>query len=137
MAILLAVIAAPTAAQRGRIDETTQIINDGQRRASSFKKTLDHALARDNVRAGQERENQLNNDARNLSSQMDKVGDSWNRDHDMNKTRVHVRNALALGTDISKAMRNWNMGGDAESQWAALHTELNRLAQTFGLPRIP
>ncbi len=44
----------------GKIGETTHIINDCERRTNSFKKTLDHALARDNVRAGQGRENQLN-----------------------------------------------------------------------------
>ena len=36
----------------GKIDETTRIINDCERRTNSFKKTLDRALGRDNVRAG-------------------------------------------------------------------------------------
>jgi hypothetical protein len=120
----------------GRIDETTRIINDCERRTNSFKKTLDRALARDNVRAGEGRENQLNNNASRLENELDRVGDSWNRDHDMNKTRTHVRAALALGSDINRAMRSWNMGGDAESEWAAVRGELNRLASNFGLPRI-
>jgi hypothetical protein len=119
-----------------QINETTQIINDCERRTNTFKKTLDRALARDNVRAGQARENQLNRDASNLENALDKVGDSWNRDHSLDRTREYVRAAIALANDINVAMRSWNMGGDAENQWAAVRAELNRLAQKFGLPRI-
>lgn len=138
---LTILLVIPTTAQirrgpGGGINETTQIINDCERRTNSFKKTLDRALARDNVRAGQEREDQLNRNASRLENQLDKVGDSWNKDHDMNKTRSHVQAAIALGTDINRAMRNWNMGGDAESEWNAVRAELNRLAQNFNLPRI-
>jgi hypothetical protein len=119
-----------------KIDETTRIINDCERRTNSFKKTLDRALARDNVRAGQGREDQLNRSASNLENALDKVGDSWNRDHSLDKTRASVRAAIGFGNDINVSMRNWNMGGDAESEWSAVRTELNRLAQTFNLPRI-
>jgi hypothetical protein len=125
-------------ARRGgsQVNEITQIINDCVRRTNSFKRTLDRALARDNVRAGQTRENQLNQDASRLADQMDKVGDSWNKDHSLDRTRDHVRAAIALANDIKVAMRNWSMGGDAETQWAALRAELNRLAQKFSLPPI-
>jgi hypothetical protein len=37
----------------GRIDETIRIINDCEQRTNSFKKTLDRALGRSNVRAGE------------------------------------------------------------------------------------
>src|SRR5437764_3047237 len=126
---VLALVPASSLAQIRRggteISETTQIINDCVRRANSFKKTLDHALARDNVRAGQAREDQLNRDASRLGDQMNKVGDSWNKSHSLDLTRDHVRTAIALGNDINVAMRNWNMGGDAENQWAAVRVELN------------
>jgi hypothetical protein len=123
-------------AAAGHVEETTRIINDCERRTNSFKKTLDRALARDNVRAGQGREDQLNRNASNLENALDKVGDSWNRDHSLDKTRASVRTAIAFGNDINQAMRTWNMGGDAETEWSTLRAELNRLAQTFNLPRI-
>jgi hypothetical protein len=119
-----------------RVEETTRIINDCERRTNDFKKTLDRALARDNVRAGQGREDQLNRNAERLENSLDRVGDSWNKDHNMDATRGNVRAAIAIAQDINVAMRNWNMGGDAENQWAAVRGELNRLAETFGLPRI-
>ncbi len=118
------------------VQETTRIINDCERRTNQFKKTLDRALGRDNVRAGQGREDQLNAQAGRLENQLDKVGDSWNKDHSIDKTRTHVRAAIASGNDINKAMRTWQMGGDAESEWNALRAELNRLASTFGAPKI-
>jgi hypothetical protein len=118
------------------IDETTRIINDCERRTNDFKKTLDRALGRDNVRAGQAREDQLNRNAERLENQLDKVGDSWNKDHSLDRTREHVRAAIALANDINVAMRSWNMGGDAESEWSSVRGELNRLAQKFNLPRV-
>jgi hypothetical protein len=118
------------------IQQTTNVINDCEKRSNKFKKTLDKALGHDNVRAGQGRENQLNNDADRLEKAMDVVGDSWNKDHNINKTRNHVAAAIANGNDINRAMRTWKMGGDAESEWAALRSELNNLARTFGVPGI-
>jgi hypothetical protein len=120
----------------GNVQQTTDIINDCEQRTNKFKKTLDKALAKDNVRAGQGREDQLNNNAGRLEQQLDKVGDSWNKDHSLDKTRDHVRAAIAIANDINNAMRTWKMGGDAESEWSALRGELNRLATTFNLPHI-
>jgi len=140
LALALALIAALSSAQPrhagGNIEATTRIINDCEQRTNKFKKTLDRALGRDNVRAGQGREAQLNENASRLENQMDKVGDSWNKDHDMSKTRAHVQAALALANDINRAMKSWNMGGDAESEWNTVRAELNKLAANFGLARI-
>src|SRR5262245_12151406 len=139
LALLAMLVNAGYAQRRGggaRVNETTQIINDCERRTNSFKKTLDRALARDNVRAGQGREDQLNRNAERLENQLDKVGDSWNKDHSIDGTRDHVRAAIAVANDINVAMRSWNMGGDAESEWSAVRAELNRLAQKFNLPRV-
>jgi hypothetical protein len=126
-------VAAPGGAS---IQQTTDIINDCEKRTNKFRKTLDKALGKDNVRAGQAREDQLNNDANRLENQLDKVGDSWNKNHSIDQTRQHVALATNIGSDINKAMRTWKMGGDAESEWAALRSELNRLASTFGTPGI-
>jgi len=118
------------------IQETTNLINDCERRTNQFRRTLDKALAHDNVRAGQGREDQLNREAGQLHDAMARTGDAWNRDHDYSRARTNVNAAIVIARDIDKAMRNWNMGGDAESQWAAVRTELNRLALNLGLPKI-
>ncbi len=130
LALLVPVLSANS------IQQTTNVINDCEKRSNKFKKTLDKALGHDNVRAGQGREDQLNNDADRLENAMDKVGDSWNKDHSIQKTRAYVTAAIANGNDINRAMRTWKMGGDAETEWAALRNELNNLARTFGVPGI-
>lgn len=120
----------------GGVDETTRIINDCERRTNDFKKTLDRALGRNAVRLGEGREQQLNRDADNLENRLDKVGDSWNKDHDINKTKGEVRAAIAISQDINRTMRAWPAGDDVAREWSAVKAELNRLAQTFRLPRI-
>lgn len=140
--ILLAAVMASTLCmaqpRRGGAShaETTQIINDCERRTNNFKKTLDRALGRDNVRAGQQREDNLNDAAKRLENEMDKVGDAWNRDRNPERARDHVRVAIGFANDINRAMRKWRMGPDAESEWAAIRNDLNRLARTFGLQRV-
>lgn len=118
-----------------RANQTTQIINDCERRTNDFKKTLDRALGKPGVRLG-ERENQLNRSASQLEDAMDRVGDSWNRDHDMDKTRGNVRVAVGFASDINRTIRAASFYGEVGNQWAAVLAEVNRLASTFGLPRV-
>lgn len=113
-------------------DEITRIINDCERRTNGFKRTLDKALARDNVRAGQLREDQLNRNAQRLEDALDRVGDSWNKDRSYDRTRSNIRQAVAYATDINSAMRRWNMGSDAEREWGAVRIQLDLLAAKFG-----
>jgi len=106
-AALLCVMTPATWAQVNRnkpvgganVQQTTDVINDCERRSNKFKKTPDKALGYDNVRAGQGREDQLNNDAKRLEEQMDKVGDFWNKDHSIDKTRNHVSAAIVKPPD--------------------------------------
>jgi uncharacterized protein Yka (UPF0111/DUF47 family) len=118
-----------------RVEQTTNVINDCQKRASSFRRSLRRALNSSAINKTA-REDQLNRDADNLSNAMDKVGDSWNRDHDMAKTRQYVSAAIVVARDIDKTMRNWHLDPDTERDWAAVKTEINALAQNFGLPRV-
>jgi hypothetical protein len=78
----------------------------------------------------------LNRDADRLEEAMNRVGDSWNRDHNVQKTRQFVSAAIAVARDINKTMINWHLDSNAEQEWAAVRAELNRLAQTFGLPKV-
>ena len=78
----------------------------------------------------------MNRDTDRLENAMDRVGDSWNRDHNIQKTRQFVSAAIAVARDIDKTMVNWHLDAEAEREWAAVRGELNRLSQTFGLPRV-
>ena len=117
------------------VEQTTQVINDCERRTNAFKRKLHSALNRSALNRSP-REDQLNRDADRLENAMDKVGDSWNHDHNVQKTRQFVSGAIAVARDINKTMLNWHLDQDTEKEWVAVRGELNRLAETFGLPRI-
>ncbi|MBI4889035.1 MAG: hypothetical protein HY821_00330 [Acidobacteria bacterium] len=117
------------------IQQTTDVINDCERRTGAFQRKMRRALNRSGLNRTA-REDQLNRDTDRLESAMDKVGDSWNRDHDVHKTRQFVSGAIAVARDINKTMVNWHLDSDAEQEWVAVRGELNRLAQTFGLPKV-
>jgi hypothetical protein len=120
----------------GGYQQTTQVINDCVRETNSFKKNLRRAL--DNSALNNTpREGQLNTSANNLASTMDKVGDSWNRDHDMPKARVFVNQAILIAKDINRTMVKSHLDPGTQQQWGVVRSQLNRLAQTFQLPKIP
>jgi hypothetical protein len=116
--------------------QTTQVINDCVRESNSFKKNLRRAL-NNSALNNSPRESQLNTAANNLKSTMDKVGDSWNRGHDMQKTRVFVNQGIMIAQDINRTMVKWHLDPPTVQQWVIVRSELNRLAQTFQLPKIP
>ena len=78
----------------------------------------------------------MNNDADRLENAMDRVGDSWNRDHNAQKTKGYVSAAIAVSQDINRTMVNWHLDQQVEQEWAAVRGEINRLAQVFRLPSI-
>ena len=67
---------------------------------------------------------------------MNKVGDSWNRDHDMQKTRAFVTAAITMSQTLNRFMSGYRGDPDLSNDWAAVRTELNVLAKTFALPPI-
>ncbi len=64
------------------------------------------------------------------------MGDSWNRDHDPQKTRAFVTAAIAVGQRINPYMTTVKIDPDLSNDWVAVRTELNHLAQTFNLPPV-
>jgi hypothetical protein len=141
MAVSLLVPASSYAQPRpptggGGYQQTTQVINDCVRESNNFKKNLRRAL-NNSALNNSPREAQLNTDANNLGSTMDKVGDSWNRDHNMQATRVFVNRAIAIAQDINRTMVKWHLDPGTGQQWVLVRNQLNRLAHTFQLPKIP
>jgi hypothetical protein len=137
--LLLSVISLAQPARRAagskNLEQTTQVINDCERRTNAYQKKLRRALNQSAINRTP-REDQLNRDADRLEEAMNRVGDSWNRDHNLQKTRQFVSAAIAISGDINKTMINWHLDANAEQEWTAVRAEINRLAQTFGLPKI-
>jgi hypothetical protein len=111
-----------------KIDETTKVINDCEKRTNTFKRSVKLKVKGDAPN--------LQRDADQLEEALNKVGDSWNRDHDPQKTRAFVTAAITVGQQINRYMTTFRGDGDLTNQWTAVRAELNRLAQTFALPAI-
>jgi len=112
----------------GRVDQTTKVINDCEKRTNSFKRKV-------RLKARGDAPN-LQRDADNLEEAMNRVGDSWNKNHDLQKTRAYVTAAIASSQTLNRFMMSYRGDPDLSNDWAAVKTELNALARQFGLPTI-
>jgi hypothetical protein len=76
-----------------KVNETTNVINDCEKRTNTFKRDVGLKLKGDAPK--------LQRDADQLEESMNKVGDSWNRDHDPQKTRGFVTASITVGQQIN------------------------------------
>lgn len=120
---------------RPSIDSVTRTINDCENRTDDFRKSLRKAL-RNSPLDNSSREGQLNRQADQLEKSMDRVGDSWNRDKDISKTKRYVQEALNSARDINTSMRNWRFYNEVEREWGIVKVELNHLAEAFRLQKL-
>jgi hypothetical protein len=111
-----------------RADKTTKVIDDCEKRTNSFKRKV-------RIKARGDAPN-LQRDADNVEEAMNKVGDSWNKDHDLQKTRAFVTAAIASSQTLNRFMMSYRGDPDLTNEWAGVKTELNALALQFGLPTI-
>ena len=111
-----------------KIEETNRVINDCEKRTNQFKRSVSLKVKGDAPN--------LQRDGGQLEEGLNRVGDSWNRDHDPQKTRAFVTASITVGQQINRSMVTFRDPGDVASQWTAVRSELNQLAQTFGLPAI-
>jgi hypothetical protein len=66
--------------------------------------------------------------------------DELRREFDHNDTRgenlPEAQRILGVATNINRLLRSRNFGGQTESTWAALRSELNVLARLYGLQAV-
>ena len=82
------------------------------------------------------REDELNRHADRLERAMNRVRESWNRERNPGRTRNFVSEALATSQEINRAFTRGRLHPEVQKQWFVVRSELNRLAEVFGLPRI-
>lgn len=137
------ILSAPAEAQRRRHPrqrgytkgEVNAIIRRIEDRSDRFVKLFDRSLDRSGI-DGTNREDRLNEYARNLEKALDNLRSEFDRKENYVETRPEVRRCLDIATNINVAMRNRRLGGQTERQWALLRAELNTLANVYGLPMI-
>jgi hypothetical protein len=140
----LVILSSPAEAQRRRRPpaqrgytkpQVNEIIKRVEERSDRFVKLFDKSLDRSRL-DGSNREDRLNEYARNLETALDDLRREFDRKESYVETRPEVRRCLDIASNINVAVRNRRLGGETERQWALLRAELNTLADVYGLPPV-
>ncbi|HYJ47277.1 MAG TPA: hypothetical protein VEV81_11760 [Pyrinomonadaceae bacterium] len=137
----LLMLSAPIEAQRRRGPrqrgytraEVNEVIKRVENRSDSFVHLFDKSLDR-SVLNGTNREDRLNQYARDLEKALDDLRHEFDRKESYIETRPEARRSLDIASDINVALRNRRLGAETERQWALLRAELNTLADVYNLP---
>ncbi len=115
--------------------EVGVIITRVENRSDDFIKLFDKALDRSGL-DGTNREDNLNERARNLERSLDDLRREFDRKESYIATRPEVARTLSISTEINQVMKRRKMGAETERQWTLLRIELNTLADVYNLPML-
>lgn len=103
-----------------------------EQRAEAFRPLLDRALDRSQL-DGTNREDRLNEDARQLDRELGELRRDFNRSRRYQDSRNRVARVLDVSKSINKVVRNRRLTPEAERAWGRLRDDLNFLAYVYNL----
>ena len=131
-AIILISTTSSTLAQRPRPwyrGNVREIIRQLETDTDSFKSSLDSALDRSSIN-GSRAEDEINEYVKRFEEATDRLRD---RSEDREYAPNLAREVLARGRSINVFMRTNRLGGRAESDWAKVRNDLNRLSNAYNI----
>lgn len=111
---------------RGNVREIIRQVEEGTDR---YKSSLDSALDQHPL-DGTRREDEINAYVKRFEEATDRLRD---RAEDRESAPGLVREVLNRGRSINAFMRTHRLGGKAESDWATVRNDLNRLANAYNI----
>ena len=115
--------------------QVEQLLERVEERTDAFSTQLNKSLDRSRLDGTRAEDN-----IAERASELENATDELRREFDHNDTRGENRpeaeKVLTAATAIDRLMRNRNFGGQTESTWAALRTELNLLAKLYALQSV-
>jgi hypothetical protein len=122
---------------RGRVgqDERDQrvarVINDCEQRTNEFLRAVERAW-------GPDRHNgdELDRSAARLEQALNRIRNSWDRNHDYRRTRSNVGAAIDASRRVNRILSHHRLGPRVEQEWRAIRNELDNLAEVFEQSRI-
>jgi hypothetical protein len=111
------------------------VIDRVENRVDNFVKNYDRSLDRSRLN-DTNREDRLNNRARDLESATDELAREFDRRDTWAENRDEVRKCLNIASDIDRNMRNRKLGRETEQNWANVRFELNTLADIYNMPKV-
>jgi len=122
----LGIVVAQRPWYRGNVRD---IIRDLETDTDHFKSSLDRALDRSRLN-GSRAEDEINDYVKRFEEATDRLRD---RAEDRQYAPGLVREVLNRGRSINGFMRSRRLGGEAESDWARVRNDLNRLANAYNV----
>ncbi len=115
--------------------QVEQLLERIEERTDAFSNQLNKSLDRSRLNGSRAEDN-----IAERVSELENATDELRREFDHNDTRGENRpeaeKVLITATTVERLMRSRNFGGQTESTWAALRTELNILAKLYGLQAV-
>lgn len=123
---------------RGRSYSKAQVkavVNRVEDRVDNFVVNFDRSLDRSRLN-GSNREDWLNNRARDLERATDELSREFDRSDAWIENKEEVRRCLNIASDIDRNLLNYRYASGTEANWSRVRYELNTLADVYNLPKI-
>jgi hypothetical protein len=125
----------PTIIRSYSQQQVEELLERIEERADAFTEQLNKSLDRSRL-DGTRREDNIAELGRDLGDSTDEL----RREFDHNDTRgenlPEAQRILSVASNVDRLLRSRNFGGQTESTWAALRSELNVLARLYGLQAV-
>jgi hypothetical protein len=112
--------------------DVERVMNRVETNSDQFTKAFDKALDRSKL-DGTSREDQLNNQVRQLGRALDRLRTEFNRGDNRGETRSNLQQVMRQAEGIDRLMRNTRMAGGVEEKWTDVRKDLNTLAGMYNL----
>jgi hypothetical protein len=117
-----------------RVD-VERAITQAERTSNEFVHLFDHELDR-SVLNGSEREDRLNEKAKDLENRLDGLDKEFHGRENWWESRDTAAVALQYARGINNSMRARRYSPDCERMWFRLRADLNEVARYYDLPRL-
>jgi ElaB/YqjD/DUF883 family membrane-anchored ribosome-binding protein len=112
--------------------QVEELLERIEERADDFTNQLNKSLDRSRL-DGSRTEDNIAELARDLGDATDELRREFDHNDTRGENSPEAQRILGVATNIDRLMRRRNFGGQTESTWATLRTELNVLARLYGL----
>ena len=113
--------------------EVAHLIQRVEESSDRFQQTFDRALDRSRL-DGTRTEDRLNAQVQRLEQTINALREEFERRDSYRDLKGHVAQVLRQGDEVNSIMRSAQFPTPVEQQWAAMRTDLNRLADIYALP---
>ncbi|CAN5701555.1 hypothetical protein BH24ACI2_BH24ACI2_04280 [soil metagenome] len=115
--------------------QVEQLLERIEERTDAFSNQLNKSLDRSRL-DGSRAEDNIADRARELENATDELRREFDHNDSRGENRPEAEKVLISATTIDRLMRSRNFGGQTESTWVVLRTELNTLARLYGLSAV-